>query len=297
MKHLQLILNIIATNSGLLALLSSLLLLKKTKKREYLARSGVIVSFMFIFIPFLINNYFYNIKQTNSYVYSESPSIGIIFLIITLALYTNIICKPKNEFKITLFFAIYTLISFIHFFISVLLNKYLFVTLLLHSTGLSIAIVYIGLNLFRGKYSALTETIKKNRQIVGLMALLFLPLFILIDIIRIIDIFEMLHISRTILVVPVFFTVWSLFFIHEDIISVIYKKHKRSYKDFYDTFKFTPRERETGELLIKGFTYEEISKKLFVSKETIKTHIKNIYTKTEVSSKIQLINKIDNFIA
>jgi len=53
--------------------------------------------------------------------------------------------------------------------------------------------------------------------------------------------------------------------------------------------KLTPREIEVTLLILKGYTNNEIAKKLFVSPNTIKTHLKNIYDKFGVKKKKELI--------
>jgi DNA-binding NarL/FixJ family response regulator len=53
----------------------------------------------------------------------------------------------------------------------------------------------------------------------------------------------------------------------------------------------TKREIELLELLSKGFRYKEIAEKLFISSDTVRTHIRNIYIKLHVNSKIEAINK------
>ena len=53
----------------------------------------------------------------------------------------------------------------------------------------------------------------------------------------------------------------------------------------------TGRETEVLELLSKGKSYTNIAEQLFVDKETIRTHIKNIYWKLEVHSKAEAIEK------
>lgn len=53
----------------------------------------------------------------------------------------------------------------------------------------------------------------------------------------------------------------------------------------------TNRETEVLELLSKGKSYSTIADELFVNKETIRTHIKNIYLKLEVHSKAEAIEK------
>jgi len=53
----------------------------------------------------------------------------------------------------------------------------------------------------------------------------------------------------------------------------------------------THRETEVLELLARGKSYTHIAEELFVNKETIRTHIKNIYWKLEVHSKADAIEK------
>ena len=53
----------------------------------------------------------------------------------------------------------------------------------------------------------------------------------------------------------------------------------------------TSRERETLELMAKGFRYKEIADKLFISMDTVRTHVRHIYNKLEVQSKTEALNK------
>lgn len=53
----------------------------------------------------------------------------------------------------------------------------------------------------------------------------------------------------------------------------------------------TARETEVMELLSKGKSYTVIADELFIHKETVKTHIKNIYTKLKVKSKAEAIDR------
>lgn len=55
--------------------------------------------------------------------------------------------------------------------------------------------------------------------------------------------------------------------------------------------KLTTREKEILALLSNGFRYKEIADKLFLSTETVRTHIRNIYDKLQVNSKTEAINK------
>jgi DNA-binding NarL/FixJ family response regulator len=53
----------------------------------------------------------------------------------------------------------------------------------------------------------------------------------------------------------------------------------------------SPRETEVLELLAKGKSYSVIADELFIHKETVKSHIKNIYYKLQVNTKADAIEK------
>ncbi|MCC6185650.1 MAG: response regulator transcription factor [Chitinophagaceae bacterium] len=51
------------------------------------------------------------------------------------------------------------------------------------------------------------------------------------------------------------------------------------------------REKEVLEWLSKGYSYKEISIKLFISVETVRTHIRNIYEKLHVHNRGEALRK------
>jgi len=53
----------------------------------------------------------------------------------------------------------------------------------------------------------------------------------------------------------------------------------------------TVREREILDFLAKGFLYKEIAASLFISHETVKKHIQNIYRKLQVQTRTEALNK------
>ncbi|MBS1736640.1 MAG: response regulator transcription factor [Bacteroidetes bacterium] len=55
--------------------------------------------------------------------------------------------------------------------------------------------------------------------------------------------------------------------------------------------KLSAREKEVLKWLSKGFSYKEIAAKLFISLETVRTHISNIYKKLHACNKAQAIRK------
>jgi len=69
---------------------------------------------------------------------------------------------------------------------------------------------------------------------------------------------------------------------------------RKDMKDFLEDVRelLSNREFEVFRLLITGKTDTEISKELFISHHTIKTHNRNIYKKLNVSNRVELIEKI-----
>lgn len=59
-----------------------------------------------------------------------------------------------------------------------------------------------------------------------------------------------------------------------------------------DVETLTKRERQMLDLLAKGYRYKEIADQLFISFETVRTHIHNIYEKLHVQSRIEALNKV-----
>ncbi len=56
----------------------------------------------------------------------------------------------------------------------------------------------------------------------------------------------------------------------------------------------TSREKEILDQLSKGFLYKEIAGNLFISIETVRRHVHNIYEKLHVRSRTDAVNKYFN---
>ena len=54
------------------------------------------------------------------------------------------------------------------------------------------------------------------------------------------------------------------------------------------------REKEVSGLVARGFTNEEIGKTLDICKQTVKTHLRNIYSKTDIHDRANLAIRILN---
>lgn len=52
----------------------------------------------------------------------------------------------------------------------------------------------------------------------------------------------------------------------------------------------TEKEKEVVRFLLRGYTYKAISQELYITENTMKYHVKNIYQKLHINSKMELVN-------
>ena len=64
-----------------------------------------------------------------------------------------------------------------------------------------------------------------------------------------------------------------------------------SNKENIELQKLSEREKEILNFLSQGLRYKEIADRLFLSTETVRTHIRNIYEKLQVNSRTEALNK------
>jgi DNA-binding NarL/FixJ family response regulator len=68
-----------------------------------------------------------------------------------------------------------------------------------------------------------------------------------------------------------------------------------SFDDFCIRFEISSRESDIIREICNGLSNKEISGKLFISLQTVKDHTHRIYIKTNVKSRVQLINIVREF--
>jgi DNA-binding CsgD family transcriptional regulator len=69
-----------------------------------------------------------------------------------------------------------------------------------------------------------------------------------------------------------------------------------SFKEFCKRFEVSPRESDVIMEICNGLSNKEISDKLFISLQTVKDHTHHIYIKTNVRSRVQLINLVKDMM-
>lgn len=66
-------------------------------------------------------------------------------------------------------------------------------------------------------------------------------------------------------------------------------------KSKLDYFELSNRETEVMKELLKGYEYQDIADRLFISLETVRSHVKNIFKKLGVSSRAEANARIMDF--
>ena len=109
--------------------------------------------------------------------------------------------------------------------------------------------------------------------------------------------------NSSIIALVVVFTILIMLPLLNKRLSVLLKNHvflselsqmssnerKKIIGSFVENSLLTGRESEIASLLLKGRTYKMIADELYLSENTVKTHIKNIYSKLNIQSKTELV--------
>lgn len=96
---------------------------------------------------------------------------------------------------------------------------------------------------------------------------------------------------------PLFYLLVNLFFLRFVSNFIYFPKLDRSrpgVKSKNNIYSLTKREFQIAKLIVDGKSYKDISEELVIAQETVKTHISNIYKKTNVSNKIGLVSALSN---
>ena len=113
--------------------------------------------------------------------------------------------------------------------------------------------------------------------------------FSIVDFILLRDIsFQLTHISYALFSMFVFFDFCTYFFKHYER-ELDISREKTVLKDKYT---LSDRELEVTALMAQGMTNQVIADRLYISVNTVKTHINSIYRKLGISNRLQLINTL-----
>ncbi len=80
--------------------------------------------------------------------------------------------------------------------------------------------------------------------------------------------------------------------IARQIIEMFNQLHEAGDAKKGEEYNLTQREKEVLQLMVKGYTYKMAAAEFYISVETIRSHIKNIYKKLHVNSKSEAVAKV-----
>jgi DNA-binding CsgD family transcriptional regulator len=103
--------------------------------------------------------------------------------------------------------------------------------------------------------------------------------------------FQLTHLSYTVFSIFVFVDL-SAYFFRSYGIDLDISDNKQNLKEKYS---LSDREMEVTEMLVKGISNQVIGERLHISINTVKSHIKNIYGKLGISSRLQLMNILSGY--
>lgn len=132
---------------------------------------------------------------------------------------------------------------------------------------------------------------------ISIITLILMPAFIMLDFFY--DYIPFIHpyILKGFYTLPGFYFIWNLLFLIQMMKQQLQIKTKVLAFEINETnlsrFDLSVREIEILKLLIQGFSYKDIGKKVFIAPSTVKTHAIHIYQKTGAKNKIGLIHLLN----
>jgi len=272
-----------------------------------------ILIFLFGFYGLLgtiITHYFLIDVEINSnilkYLPSFLPFIGIPFMIAAWYLFIKIsfeIIEKKISLRFTLLFFVVLLLVFLIFGFLLPYVEYFTVEqsqINTHVLLIFILIELLTLVLVFYNYFVLGQKLKEKHKIkfirvfatVNLVLYVFSMLLLVLGEMHIefISSYTIIYFSKDI--IPLFLLKKYLKANYVHPVNLIEETRKDS---FIQKYSISKRESEIVEEIVMGKTNKEISERLFISLQTVKDHVHNIYLKTEVKNRVQLTNLIRQY--
>lgn len=287
---LQLFIFLLAYAVGVITLFLEFVCYKR--KIEFIETIYFTISFFLFLIALSISNVFDLIYHTKSVESNPLVSISMILLGLTTPL--NIFVERKVNVSIFIKNGLVMLASalFILVIVDLIFKNLFFIDTVIHFY-LVTSVVFSMLIIRYSKPEHRIEHLEKIEKRMAIVILIIMPITLFIDFFMKNSHFMSALKFEINITVPSLFIILatSKFFDNLSRLS-LFKSNNSIQQQNADNYNLTKREREIAEMLIKGHSYSEISESLFISMPTVKSHVTNIYKKTEVSNKMQLFNAL-----
>ncbi len=291
MKHIIIFYLIFSFSIGFVSLFLLIIVSIITKSKDFVFYLLFMFSLTFLFSLKLVGHY---IKINVDYIQNQFDDIFHYLLILSEFLLMLIIPYMVNyiiKFKKTYIFSIITL-SFFIFYNFTLIYKLPILSIInniIIDTLMILYVFYIIIILM-----IFTKKIKSDmhKNIISSMKIFLLISFpgIIIDSIDYTS--DMLPIP----IYPVWYCGFSIIITYQ-LISYYIKIHQFPVKlsdEIISSYNVSNREKDIIELLTKGYSNNKLCETLFISLNTTKSHLKNIYGKFNVNSRFELLSKLNN---
>ncbi|OHD10252.1 MAG: hypothetical protein A2086_00630 [Spirochaetes bacterium GWD1_27_9] len=304
MKHIDILIHALCLLSGIVVALLGFLLYFKYKAKILKNYSLFILSTTFTVAATTLKNYIsYNTSLVENPL-SQIISILIFEIFLSLINVTFSLCasevirKPFSiKSKILAFMPlVFILISVItQFFystgkdkiiISPLIVIYFMVILFL----LFFSFIFYSIRIFISLKNIDNFDLKRFLKVVAFLFIIYIPIQTLIIIFNKQAIIIFLSRNIFYFVINIVSIVFAAKYFFIKTPTIMDKIEITDY--FINKYSITDREKEIIELILTGLSIKEISGKLDRSFKTVNNHIYNIYRKTNISSKIELLNLI-----
>lgn len=236
---------------------------------------------------------FWEIQESSSYLTSILSNIS--WGLFTFFLYLTVCTVSdkklnKKSMLIVLIFCIFLMIPFeINNFLELPTISFLIYV----QIGINLIILYKSAFILKSIVSTFT---KKNVRSMYNRLINFLIFFFPVLIIDLLPI-TLKRYQFGLGLYPAFYLFVNLFFLRFISNFVYFPKLDRkisTVKCKDNIYSLTKREIQIANLLVEGKSYKDISEELTIAQETVKTHISNIYRKTNVSNKVGLITALNS---
>lgn len=160
--------------------------------------------------------------------------------------------------------------------------------------GLYMMLYFIAFDVNKRLLIIINDDVRKIFRWIFILQMVFYPLMIVESVLY----FERIYpfgISVIALFYAVVNTMWLYFvsrYLHLPEIKLISEEESNELNNYFIIYKLTKREKEVTKLILNGLSYAQIAGQLFITLETVKSHVNNIYKKSGVGSKIELSNLV-----
>ena len=307
MKHAYLLFNLFSSATGVTALAVSFFLYSKYRLKIYSKYFFFLLIFSFICIIDFLDFYFSGFlsdydSQAKLALISVKTILSAVIIYFIADLFFMVVRKPltavlKKTFAVIIFLLIAGILG-VSFFLPENLMKisciqYLFISLMFVRVLLIIVALVQGWALYRKADSL---------ELLFFFRALFLMtgLVVFFNVIGGISYYLVLSDKLFITInghsiVYFFWNLVSLIFVYWYFVFRIDEFRVKGQLDILASqFKITEREKEIVLLVSQGFSNKDICTKLYISMSTTKTHLRNIFEKTGIKSRFDLLKLLKN---